>query len=311
MQRTLSGGVHAGPFLQWVGGKSRLLDEITVRLPPHILQSRRVDCYVEPFLGGGAVYFHLQSILRIRRAVLCDMNPDLITTYKAVRDMPREVVDLLESIRGEFHGFTDEDDRKRYFYDIRARFNEQRRGFDYDDPRDGGALRAAYMIFLNKTCFNAFFTVNKEGDCTAGYGYPGNTMIYDPDKIVSASHALKGATILCGDYRTVDEYVDGGAFVYLDPPYRPLDKSDWKGYTRDGFTDDDQVEVARFFRELDRRGAYLMLSNSDPKSVDPSDDFFDELYGGYNISRVEIMRLFNPDSSKRGVTTELIITNYR
>ncbi len=186
----------------------------------------------------------------------------------------------------EYHKKSEEK-RKEFYYDVRDNYNLQMNDFDYDNYNDEWIERASYLIFLNKTCFNGLFRQNKKGGFNVPFGKYKNPTICDSKNIKEVSIALKDTEIFCADFSEAEKYVKKDSFVYLDPPYRPLNKtSSFTSYTKDGFVDDDQIRLAKFFNEMDKRSAYIMLSNSDPKNEDPNDEFFDELYANYNIERV-------------------------
>jgi DNA adenine methylase len=201
--------------------------------------------------------------------------------------------------------------RKEYYYHIRDKYNKQIENFNYSSFNDEWIERTAYLIFLNKTCFNGLFRHNKKGEFNVPFGRYKNPSIYDKENIVKVNKALKDTEIFCGDFTSSSEYIQKGSFVYLDPPYRPLNRtSSFTSYSKDGFFDEDQVRLSMFFEQKDKLGAYLMLSNSDPKNKDINDHFFDDLYKKYNINRIPAKRHINSDASKRGKINELIITNY-
>lgn len=302
---------NAKPFLKWAGGKTQLLEAFNSRLPAHITKNRIIDSYIEPFIGGGAMFFFLKRNFDIKKSFIFDINPELIVGYKSIKNNPKELIEELCSIE-EIFLKKSEEERKEFYYQIRDNYNNQMNDFDYDNYNLEWVERTKYLIFLNKTCFNGLFRQNKKGGFNVPFGRYKNPTICDSENIKEVSLALKDTKIFCADFTKSEKYIEKGSFVYFDPPYRPLSKTaSFTSYAKDGFTDDDQIRLAKFFSKLNTMGAYLMLSNSDPKNENPDDEFFDELYKEYNIERVPAKRYINCDASKRGAINEVIIRNYQ
>lgn len=302
--------VNAKPFVKWAGGKGQLLTELFKQLPAHIRKESKIDCYVEPFVGGGALFFYLKSKFDIKEAYLIDINPELIIGYKVVKNDPRKLIRKLMELQ-EYYKSKNEEERKKFYYQIRSVYNKQSKSFDYENYNEAWVERAALLIFLNKTCYNGLFRQNKKGEFNVPFGGYRNPKICDSKNIIQASNALKDAKVICGDFSISERFIEKNTFVYLDPPYRPLNKtSSFTDYSKHGFTEKDQIRLAEFFRRMDEKGAYLMLSNSDPKNTNPDDDFFKEKYAGYKIKRVLANRAISCIGDKRGPIYELIITNY-
>jgi len=300
----------AKPFLKWVGGKTQLLEAFSSRLPTHIIKSRVIDSYIEPFIGGGAMFFFLKRYFDVKESFLFDINKELIVGYKAIKNDHKKLIDELCSIEDLFLEKT-EDNRKEFFYQMRDEYNSQMHDFDYDNYNSDWIERAKYLIFLNKTCFNGLFRQNKSGGFNVPFGRYKKPTICDKNNLEEVSKALRNTEIFCADFTESESYIKKGSFIYFDPPYRPLNKtSTFTSYSKDGFFDEDQIRLADFFKKLDNKGTYLMLSNSDPKNEDPNDEFFDNLYNGYNIERVPAKRFINCDASKRGAINEIIVRNY-
>jgi len=312
MQMTLVEGfsTEAKPFLKWAGGKSQLLKEFSKKLPEKILKSKKIDSYIEPFLGGGAMFFFLRKNYNIKKSVLFDVNKELIIGYKVIQNDYKELINALNELEEDYLARST-DDRKQVYYDLRAAYNDQMSDFNYSYYNEEWIKRAVYLIFLNKTGFNGLFRQNKKGEFNVPVGSYKNPKICDEKNIIEVNKALKDTLIICDDFSNANKFVNEGSFVYFDPPYRPLNKtSSFTSYAKDGFTDDDQKRLAELFRDMDKKGAFLMLSNSDPKNNDPNDEFFDELYDGFNIERVPAKRFINCDASKRGEINEIIVRNY-
>ena len=211
----------------------------------------------------------------------------------------------------ENHLNKDEDGRKKNYYKIRDVYNGELPGFDFENYNKQWIDRTSNLIFMNKTCFNGLFRQNKKGEFNVPFGLYKNPKICDAHNIELVNQALKDTEIICADFITSEMYIKQDTFVYLDPPYRPLTTtSNFTNYSKGGFNDFDQVNLASFFKKLDKMGAYLMLSNSDPKNEDITDNFFDKLYVEYNINRIPAKRNINRDASGRGIINELIIRNY-
>jgi DNA adenine methylase len=301
---------RAKPFLKWAGGKTQLLPEFEKRLPAFIPKNRKIRSYIEPFTGGGAMFFFLKRNFNVKTSFLFDINPELIVGYKTIQNDSKELIEILCQMEKEYLKKS-EDDRKEFYYNIRDSYNLEMNDFDYHNYSGEWIERASYLIFLNKTCFNGLFRQNKKGEFNVPFGKYKNPTISDAKNIKEVNIALKNTKIFCADFSESEKYIEKGSFVYLDPPYRPLSKtSSFTSYAKDGFVDEDQIRLAKFFKEMDQRGAYLMLSNSDPKNKDHDDEFFDELYTNYNIERVPAKRHINCDASGRGEINEIIVRNY-
>lgn len=312
MQLTLSNNVFidSRPFLKWAGGKTQLLNEFQIRLPETILKTGKIERYIEPFIGGGAMFFFLKKNYNIKKSFIFDINKELIIGYKTIKNDHKALINNLSSMENEFLSKS-EDKRKEYYYQVRDEYNNQLNDFDYQTYNIDWIERATFLIFLNKTCFNGLFRQNKKGGFNVPFGRYKNPKICDDKNITEVSKALENTEIICADFIESSKYIKNESFVYLDPPYRPLNKtSNFTSYAKDGFNDEDQIRLANFFKKMDGNGAFLMLSNSDPKNEDPNDDFFDNLYKEYKIERVPAKRFINCDASKRGEINELIIKNY-
>lgn len=298
------------PFLKWAGGKSQLLNTFDARLPKHIKETKRIARYVEPFVGGGAMFFFLKENYHVDESYLFDINADLIVCYKVLQNNHLELMYTLGKISTEFSQKTAEE-RKRYYYQVRDLYNKQQKSFNYEVYSKAWVERAGLMIFLNKTCYNGLFRLNQKGEFNVPYGKYKEPKIYDPDTLKKANIVLQNTEIFCADFEESEKFVIQNSFVYLDPPYRPLNStSNFTNYSKDGFSDLDQKRLAEYFKRLDSKKAYLMLSNSDPKNEDSNDDFFETIYQGYKIERVPAKRYINCNAQKRGPINELIIRNY-
>ena len=301
----------AKPFIKWVGGKSQLLEQFE-NYYPNELRKGVIKNYVEPFLGGGALFFALSQRFKIENAYLSDLNKDLILTYKVIQQRPDDLLDSLEKYQKNYDQ-TEQEKRNDLFLNVRQSFNLER--FSIDDKKivDNWILRASQFIFLNKTCFNGLFRVNSKGEFNVPYGKHKTALIFDELNTLAVSKALQNAEIQYANYSNCFDKVTKNTFVYFDPPYRPISPtSSFTTYTGSVFRDAEQLQLAEFFQKLDQEtGAKLMLSNSDPTNENPEDNFFEKAFLGYNIFKVAASRAINCDGTKRGKINELLITNYQ
>jgi DNA adenine methylase len=303
-------GVGAKPFLKWAGGKSQLLPQFESHFPPQ-LAAGQIANYIEPFLGGGALFLSVAQRYPIQQAYLTDINPELILAYQVVKHDVNALIAELQRHQEAYDG-RNEDERNIYFYTVRRDYNSQRAQMDFGNYSSAWVTRAARMIFLNKTCFNGLFRVNGKGEFNVPFGRYKKPAICDPENLKRVSALLQKAEVRVAPFTACEQWVTAETFVYFDPPYRPISAtSSFNSYAKDKFGDDEQIALAKFFAHLHRQyGAKLMLSNSDPAPINPSDDFFDRLYAGFNIHRVMASRMINSHADKRGKITELLITNY-
>jgi DNA adenine methylase len=262
--------IEAQPFLKWVGGKASLLRQLEEFFP------HEIDRYFEPFLGGGAVFFHLKQRFPDMRAFLRDGNKELINCFRIVRDRPEELMHLLDEHARRFRA-----DGDVYFYEVRKQH-------DLTDD----LARAARTIFLNKTCFNGLYRVNARGEFNTPVGSNKKPNLYSRENLLAASAALQDAQLEAQDFRKTADEARRGDFVYFDPPYLPISAySDFKRYTPDQFREADQVELARVFRELDAKVCHVVLSNSEhPRTR--------ELYSNFPVSS------WNPPTSAFNVNQQ-------
>lgn len=293
----------AKPFIKWVGGKSQLIEQLDKQLPADFDNWENVT-YIEPFVGGGAMLFYLlQRYPNIKHAVINDINSDLTTCYQTVRDMPEQLILSLCDIESAYLGLQNEDARKEFFLTARERYNQKSL-----DPIENTTL----FFFLNRTCFNGLYRVNKKGLFNVPFGKYVNPTICNSEIIRKDSELLQRVEILNGDFEATFEYAKGNTLFYFDPPYRPLsDTSSFKDYSKESFNDDAQERLKEFCDKIHKAGFKFMLSNSDCKGMNEKDNFFDTLYGAYKIERVWASRSINSVPSKRGKLTEILVHNYR
>ena len=266
-----------GPIIKWVGGKKRLLSELLKRVPSEFGQ------YIEPFAGGAALFHELSPA----KAILSDFNSDLINTYDAVAWNVEGVIRRLAHHQRKHS--------EEHFYQMRTRWNARL-------AKDKSMDRAALFIYLNKTCFNGLWRVNRKGEYNVPMGRYSSPTVCDKDSLRSASPRLRRAKLLAGDFRKALESTQKGDFVYLDPPYQPASKtSNFTGYTESGFGESEQEILAKSAFDLAQSGAKILLSNSDTPLIR-------KLYKKAKIERVSCSRAINSNASKRGPVGEVLVT---
>lgn len=293
----------AKPFIKWVGGKTQLIEQLDALLPANFGHWENVT-YIEPFIGGGAMLFYmLQQYPNIRHAVINDVNSDLTTCYRTIKENPEELIASLQHIQNTYYALPSEEARKDFFLGVRDRYNEK----NLDSIEN-----TTKFLFLNRTCFNGLYRVNKKGLFNVPFGKYTNPQICDPTTIRKDSELLQRVEILTGDFETTFDYAQGNTLFYLDPPYRPLcDTSSFNDYTKESFNDDDQIRLKEYCDRINEAGFKFMLSNSDCKGKNEEDNFFDILYKEYQIERVWASRNINSNASKRGKLTEILVHNYK
>jgi len=290
----------AKPFVKWAGGKSQLINEID-----KTIQKNKNDkfTYIEPFVGGGAVLFWiLENFPNIEKVIINDINTDLITTYKTIKTNAFDLIQILKTWEIEYHVFKElPDDRKQYYYKKRELFNSR---------AEDNTTHSALFIFLNRTCFNGLFRVNSNNGFNVPIGSYKTPMICDEQNLQAVNKALQKVEILNGDFSETIRFAANNTIFYLDPPYKPLSEtSSFNSYSKDEFNDGEQIRLKEFCDKIDMLGHQWILSNSDVKGKNPHDDFFDDLYQKYYISRVKARRNINANGEKRGELNELLITN--
>jgi len=294
--------ISAKPFLKWAGGKTQLLDEIEERLPKGI-STGQITNYVEPFVGGGAVFFRVaRNYPKIKKFYLCDINNDLVNCYKTVQSNICSLIKSLKTLEEKFLSLN-ENDRRDFYLKVRKKFNMQK-------DKNNSPETSAELIFLNKTCFNGLYRVNSKNEFNVPFGRYKNPTICDEKNLLAASEILQKAKIFCCDFTKSIKYINENTFVYLDPPYRPLNgTASFTAYSKDSFSEDDQIRLAEFCKEIKYIRAKFLLSNSDPKNENSEDHFFEDNFRGFDIQKVKASRMINCKAIGRGQISELIITN--
>jgi DNA adenine methylase len=291
------------PFVKWVGGKSQLIPSITKILPEEVFKSPNLT-YIEPFVGGGAMLFWvLGNIKNIHRAVINDINKDLTIAYSTVKNNVRELVISLKNVQKEYQSLNSEESRKEFYLTMRERYNTK----SLENIEN-----TTLFIFLNRTCFNGLYRVNSRGLFNVPFGKYTNPTICDENTLLADSELLQKVEILTGDFTQTICYTSENTFFYFDPPYKPLSQtSSFNSYMKEEFNDTEQIRLKRFCDKLNDKDYLWVLSNSDVKTHNPENDFFDALYSSYHIDRVWASRTVNSNPEKRGKLTELLIRNYR
>ncbi|MBO7606431.1 MAG: DNA adenine methylase [Paludibacteraceae bacterium] len=294
--------MKAKPFVKWVGGKAQLIEQLEALLPADFDAWENVT-YIEPFVGGGAMLFYmLQAHSNINHAVINDINSDLTTCYKTVKEKPDTLVDALMQIQKEYHALQTDDARKEFYLRMRDEFNTKSL-----EPIRNTTL----FFFLNRTCFNGLYRVNKAGMFNVPFGKYVTPTICDPNTIYADSELLQNVEICTGDYQQTLNHASGNTLFYFDPPYRPLSNtSSFNDYTKEAFNDHAQQRLKEFCDKVEASGYKFMLSNSDCYNTSLKDRFFEDLYMSYKIDRVWASRNVNANPNKRGKLQEILVHNY-
>jgi len=272
--------IEVPSFVKWAGGKKQLLSQFERVFP------KRINTYIEPFVGGGAVAFYIIKKYKPKKVILSDINEELINAYNVIKDNPEELIELLKKYRAEH-------DQETY-YRIRA-----------ENPELLSEVsRAGRFIYLNKTCFNGLYRVNSKGGFNVPIGSYKNPSIFSEKDIMEIAHLLRNVEIKVMSFEKVLDIAKKGDFIYFDPPYYPLKKGkSFTTYTKGNFLEKEQILLARVFAGLDKKGCTVMLSNSDT-------DFINDLYKDYKPQIVMASRMINCNGEGRGKIRELVITNY-
>ncbi len=281
----------ASPVLKWAGGKGMLLPQLTEKFPNKLLCGA-IKKYIEPFVGGGAVFF--------------DINPELIILYNVIKNNVSDLINELDMLQKNYFS---SDNKKEFYYQMRNEYNAFDKKINANAYSRSFIRRAALTVFLNRTCFNGLFRVNSKGLFNVPIGSYANPRILDAENLIAVSKALSNVTIFQTDFARVLEFADNDTFIYYDPPYRPLKNSSFTTYAAKTFDDNEQIRLKKVFEQAHKMGALQMLSNSDPTNIG-FDSFFDDLYKGYTIYRIFAKRLINANPNGRSAIKEILITNY-
>lgn len=293
---------QAKPFLKWAGGKGQLISEIEKYYP---FTDTRFTKYVEPFVGGGAVLFDILNKYQLKEIYISDINKELINTYNVIQNNVEDLISILSNLETEFLN-ANSDLRKEIYLNVRNNFN----AIILDKCDLYNIEKAAYMIFLNKTCFNGLYRVNKQGLFNVPIGAYKKPTICDADNLYNIANKIQKINIVYGDYSQSADFIDNHTFVYFDPPYRPLTKtSSFTAYSENNFDDTEQIRLAEFVDKMHLKGAKIIVSNSDPANINQQDLFFYNIYNSYKINKIYAKRMINSKGQARGQITELLITN--
>ena len=297
--------MKAKPFVNWAGGKTDLLQKIDSCLPD-CFQNENNITYVEPFLGGGAVLFHMLETHkeRLSRIIISDINKDLIACYRIIQADPQPLIKQLEILQAQYDVCQTRDQQGELYYEIRRLYNSH---------SARGVKRAAQFIFLNHTCYNGLYRENNKGEFNVPCAYYKHPSIVNKEVLEADHKALQGVTILCGDYQNVLEHIEQlPVFVYLDPPYRPLREhaNNFKKYNKMDFGDKEQENLHQFCNRLTINRYFMMQSNSDSRNKDNS-SYFKNIYNGYEVETVVAIRNINPYAETIRKQTEVLICNYK
>ena len=294
------------PFVKWAGGKSKLIPQMEQYYPKE-LKENKIDVYVEPFVGGGAILIDILKKYNIKKAYAFDINENLINCYNIIKDKVDSLVLNLKKLEKEYLKLDDEN-RKEYYYDIRKKYNS----INIENEKEA-IEKTTYFIFLNKTCFNGLYRENRRGQFNVPIGKYKNPTICDEENLIELSKLIKNVIFIRGDYRESYKYIVENTFIYFDPPYRPINKtSSFTSYSKEDFNDENQKELGEYFRKINDNNSNvkLMLSNSNPKNNNEEDDFFEQIYKGFKIYEIKANRMINSNKEKRGKISELLIINY-
>ena len=263
---------------------------------------------MEPFLGGGALFFHLQKTERIKSALLNDANAELILCYRVVKENVGGLITELTRLQDDIP--IDMEKRKdQYFDDYRKEWNEHPCTDPLRMDLQKATVRAALTIYLNKTCFNGLYRVNSDGKFNTPFGFPKNREICDKKTLKAAHEALKGVTLSNENCFKLDLFEENRwNLIYFDPPYRPITPTSFVAYDKSGFNDEHQEELRDFAIRCEENGIFVMLSNSDPTNFDDTDDHFDKLFNDFDLKRVFAKRMVNSDGGNRGKIREILVT---
>ena len=293
--------MRAKPFLKWAGGKTQLIEQIKEQLPKNIETNNFT--YIEAFVGSGAVLFWmLDQYPNMKNAIINDINKDLTNSYLTIKYNVQDLIIILKKLEVEYHNIAeDQEAKKEYYYEKRSLFNTR---------NSDQTTQSALFIFLNRTCFNGLYRVNRNNGFNVPIGSYKTPQICNEENLLAVSKVLQKVEILNGDFAETLNYTDNNTFFYFDPPYKPLNEtSSFNSYAKDEFNDAEQIRLKEYCEILGEQNHQWILSNSDVKGKDINNNFFDDLYASFNIMRVNARRSINANSSKRGQLTELLITN--
>jgi len=297
------------PIIKWAGGKSKLYSQLRTKMPDALFNGQ-IKKYYEPFLGGGAVFLNIIQQVNIENCYISDINEDLILLYTVVKNDPKKIIQFVNKFLLQY-GALSNNDKEKFYYDIRATYNIERFNIDYEEYSATYIPRAAQMVFLNKICYNGLYRQNMIGEFNVPFGKNYYPVLLKEDNINRLSEILKRVSVKCVDFQNICADIEGSdSFVYFDPPYKSLNKKvSFTSYHKSNFSIQDQVRLSEVFKELDKRNVLLMMNNScvlAESGLEPVEDF----YKGFTIDYISSNSTMSSIVSKRKKINELIITNY-
>lgn len=302
--------IKVKPFLKWAGGKSQLISMIESSLPIEFNKNNPIENYIEPFIGGGALFFHLMSKYEVEKAYISDINEDLILTYRVIKNDVHDLIEILKPLRSEFSEL-DYESKKIWYYDIiRPKFNKRKKSLNYNKYSKKYIAHAADFIFLNKTCFNGLYRVNSNGEFNVPMGRYEKPLICDENNLNNISEILnnKDVTIENKSYTYCESAITDNSFVYLDPPYMQITKTSFTSYTKSNFNQSDHEKLAEFYKKISEKGVNVLLSNSNYAEGECA---YKKIYGeDIKIDEVSAKRYINSDGKNRGPVKEILVRNY-
>lgn len=274
------------PFVKWAGGKRQLISQMKNFFPNNF------NNYIEPFVGGGAVFFYLYKNNRIKnRAILIDINKDLINCYEVIKNQVESLIEELKIHEKYKHN-------KKYYYKIRAWDRDSRKYNTLSDIK-----KAARILYMNRVCFNGLYRVNSKGQFNVPFGRYKNPNICDEENLRAVSKALKNVELVHGSFKECLKYSEENDFIYFDPPYHPIsESSSFTSYTKEDFQKQSQIELKKLFQKLNKKNCHLILSNS-------YTDFIKNLYKDYSLKILKAKRAINSNGDSRGKIKEILIIN--
>lgn len=289
------------PFVKWAGGKYNLSKTI-IDASKELVDFQNFDTYIDPFVGGGGMFFSIAKKYTFNKIIISDINKELINTYIQIRDNLTELVERLSEIQNKYNSLSSLDKKSEYYYKIRKKFNNGIKQNKQD------VIQASLFIALNKLDFNGLYRVNSKGLFNVPFGQKNKVTLFDLDNLKQIKQVLLRAEIYVQDYKECLEYVDSKSLVYFDSPYRPLPNTNsFTSYTKSDFNDEDQTQLAELSRKVKQKGGTFILSNSDPKQVDKNDNFFDDLYSDCIIKRIIAPRVIGSNAKSRGKVSEILV----
>lgn len=290
------------PVVKWAGGKYKLAQTI-LEVAEKKFDFKSFDTYIEPFVGGGGMFFAMTNKYKFKHKIISDINPELINMYVQIRDSNDILIELLKKLEIDFNSIENEECKKEYYLNLRKEFNK---GIDNEDKT---IKQASLFVAINKLSFNGLYRVNKKGNFNVPFGQKKVASLVNEENFRYVSEILKDTEILLADFKDTLNFANEKTLYYFDSPYRPLPNSpSFTSYAKSEFNDTSQRELAEVCKAISSKRGRFILSNSDPIQVDPEDTFFDDLYSEFDIERIEARRAIGATASRRGLVSEVLIT---